>query len=477
MFYSQFGEDKILTTIFNNEYKGNCIDIGASNGTSGNNTYYFEKNGWDCLCIEPIPTSFEMCKTIRKKCINCCVSDKNKDDVNFYICQLKDGNTDAISSLSIDTRLIKTHSHIIDKIIPIKVKCKTLTTILDDIKFDENIDFISIDTENTELDVLKGIDFNKFTVKILIIENNFNEDHHEKYLLEKNFVKFERTGVNDFYLNVNLDFSNMNNVFQENFINNMKEKSIISIRQSLVENKPLSYLSGGKLGDFVNQLSVICENYHKTGKKGILYIRDLENIHDKFQNGVENIYKETYDFIIKQEYIEDYKIYTNETYDINLSTWREGNLNQNFYNIYKQFYNVEWASHKWLDNIEINQEWKDVIVINVTPYRFPSNETINKFLKNINDNLAHCFFIGFNINDYVTFVSQTKLNINFYKCKDLYEMLVIINSSKMAYLGLSAPATFANALHKNHILMSCGIPIDNQLNNFKQYTPHLLDMY
>ena len=35
---------------------------------------------------------------------------------------------------------------------------------------------------------------------------------------------------------------------------------------------PILYVSGGLLGDFINQLSVINEKYLETGRKGILYI-------------------------------------------------------------------------------------------------------------------------------------------------------------------------------------------------------------
>ena len=63
MFYGQFLEDKYLSKFFDKEYKGTCVDVGAYDGISGSNSYFFEKNGWDCLCIEPVPESFNKCKT------------------------------------------------------------------------------------------------------------------------------------------------------------------------------------------------------------------------------------------------------------------------------------------------------------------------------------------------------------------------------------------------------------------------------
>lgn len=59
---------------------------------------------------------------------------------------------------------------------------RSLTSLLDELNFPLNIDFISIDTENTELDVLKGIDINKYNIKLFVIENNYNELKCEMYL-------------------------------------------------------------------------------------------------------------------------------------------------------------------------------------------------------------------------------------------------------------------------------------------------------
>jgi hypothetical protein len=62
------------------------------------------------------------------------------------------------------------------------------------------IDFITIDTEGTELDVLKSFDVNKYNIKLLVVENNFNDPYVENYLADKMWVKDKRIEVNDFYI-------------------------------------------------------------------------------------------------------------------------------------------------------------------------------------------------------------------------------------------------------------------------------------
>lgn len=62
MYYSQFGEDKILAEIFRGKSKGLCIEVGANDGVNDSTTMYFENVGWNCILIEPNP---ELCKMIR----------------------------------------------------------------------------------------------------------------------------------------------------------------------------------------------------------------------------------------------------------------------------------------------------------------------------------------------------------------------------------------------------------------------------
>lgn len=205
MVYSQFGEDDYLKTLFPIGYKGSCVEVGAYDGISGSNTFLFEKMGWDCICIEPIPNQFEKCKNFRKKCVECCISNQDNQFKNFTIFNLNGNNQSAISSLIPDERLIKSHQHLIVNKQEIKVLSRTLTSVLDEFNFGVDIngkkfiDFISIDTENTELDVVQSLNFEKYNVKYFVVENNYEEPLVEKYLNKFGYKKFHRTGVNDFF--------------------------------------------------------------------------------------------------------------------------------------------------------------------------------------------------------------------------------------------------------------------------------------
>lgn len=201
-FYGQHDEDKYMNSFFNYGYTGVCVEVGAYDGRSLSNTYHFEQNGWKCLCIEPISESYEKCKMIRENCVNCCISEDDNVEKEFTIFNIQNNNECAISSLQPDIRLISSHKHLINNVRRVNVISRRLSSLLDELNFPTEIDFISIDTENTELDVLKSIDFSKYNIRFFIVENNYNEPFCENFLVNFGYRKINRIAVNDFYAKV-----------------------------------------------------------------------------------------------------------------------------------------------------------------------------------------------------------------------------------------------------------------------------------
>jgi FkbM family methyltransferase len=198
--YGDYETDLAIQKYFEPGYIGTCIDIGAGMGTERSNTYYFEKNRWVCLCIEPNPNLYRHMRMYRRLALNLACSNYDKKSAPFQVYVVNQDNQEAISSLVVDQRLVESHKGIIDKTYEIQVEVKKLDTILSKINI-EKIDFISIDTEGTELDVLQGFDIARWKPKLLVIENNFNDTKLKEYLSKFGYILSERIGVNDFYVN------------------------------------------------------------------------------------------------------------------------------------------------------------------------------------------------------------------------------------------------------------------------------------
>lgn len=211
------------------------------------------------------------------------------------------------------------------------------------------------------------------------------------------------------------------------------------------------YLSGGMLGDFIQQLSIIYENYLENKEKAILYISNKER--DPFRFPIEKVYEDTKDIIMNQPYIKEYKIHQGEDYDVNLSIWRDhGNLfTTPFIDNIRDVYHIEWGLHKWLMNLPIDDNYKEYIVINTTNYRFPVNIDWQKFMEDSVD--KHILFVGFDKEQYDFFIDSTKCkNIPFYQVSSLFELCIIINSCSLFIGSLSAPLSIAFALYTKCVI-------------------------
>jgi len=211
----------------------------------------------------------------------------------------------------------------------------------------------------------------------------------------------------------------------------------------------ISYIAGGLFGDFFHQLSVIKENHVLTGKRGILYIA---NIGDSFKLGLENTYEKTYDLIMSQDYIKDYKIHNGEHCDVNLSAWRTNRLlyYYNWYFIFRDAYGIQWGSHKWID-VPKNETWTDKIIINEPSYRV-SKINYTKLYDKYKEKLVFVAFKETNYIDYQSFTEKTGLDVQYYNPENIVDLATIINSCEL-FVGIpSGMMAIAFAVKANILL-------------------------
>jgi FkbM family methyltransferase len=202
MFFGQFNPpvDFYIKQYFPEGYVGRCIEVGAVDGVFLSNTYHFELNGWECLCVEPIPKYFESLEKNRKNAVRYAATNENSDNREFTVFTMANANQSSVSGLAVDNRLLVAHEAYRPVQETISVKTRRLDWIIDNHFKGGAIDFISIDTEGNELDVLKSIDLDAYDVKLLIVENNYNDPVIEQYLSEFGWRKDKRVEVNDFYI-------------------------------------------------------------------------------------------------------------------------------------------------------------------------------------------------------------------------------------------------------------------------------------
>ena len=169
--YSQEGEDMILMRIFEKQNNGFYIDVGALHPKRFSNTYYFYLKGWRGINIDATPGSMKKFNKTRPNDINIeqAVSDK-KTELTFYMF-----NEPALNTFSekIKDNLLNTSNYkLINKQ---KLQTKKLCEIFqENLVQNQTIDFISIDVEGYDFEVLKSNDWDSYIPKVILIESHFN---------------------------------------------------------------------------------------------------------------------------------------------------------------------------------------------------------------------------------------------------------------------------------------------------------------
>lgn len=196
-YYAQFGEDKILNEIFNKKI-GTCVEVGGFDGVTGSNSYFFEKLGWRCIVVEPMPDFCEKIRSVRTCEVMEIAASEKAGEVEFYVAE----GVETLSTIQKDDNHFARIKSLSDKGIR-KIIVKTAR--LDDILLDCGItsfDFLTIDVEGHELSVLAGLSFSKISPRIVIIEDNSNgiDSQVKKFMQSVSYIRFKKTGCNDWYV-------------------------------------------------------------------------------------------------------------------------------------------------------------------------------------------------------------------------------------------------------------------------------------
>jgi FkbM family methyltransferase len=158
--YSNWGVDMMADFFFRGQGKGIYIDVGCHHAFLNNNTYPLYKRGWNGINIDIDFNTIDSFNYFRRNDCNIQIAashEKGNTDLFFY------HNRAAKNTLSktngLNAKEIRT------------ILTDTLNNIINNSKFkDHTIDFLSIDVEGFELNVLKGFDFKKYKPKLVVVE-------------------------------------------------------------------------------------------------------------------------------------------------------------------------------------------------------------------------------------------------------------------------------------------------------------------
>ena len=192
---SQFGQDALIGDVIFRGSPGFFVDVGARDGKVISNTYYLERIGWSGIAIEPHPELFERLKRTRQcKSVNVAASD-SRGMVEFVKFVEEPLGHSGILGTFRDLEELDHKSH---EVIP--VPSLPLAEILDGAP---DIDYLDIDVEGHELEVLKGMDFERHNVGVIGVEAHQEDAKNirliDDFLSRFNYHPFLQVGVDRFF--------------------------------------------------------------------------------------------------------------------------------------------------------------------------------------------------------------------------------------------------------------------------------------
>lgn len=201
---SQLGQELEVIKFYNNKERGFFIEIGASDGLELSNTYLLEtKYKWKGICCEPIPKKFE--KLVKNRPNSICYKEAVYNQSGLILAfdisnsyDLLSGISDHIDKYKLTVDKDKTTFH---------VETISLLDVLEKSNAPSFIEYMSLDTEGSEFEILKNFDFEKYTFGLIDVEHNFMEPRRTEIrnlLLSKGYIYKGENNWDDMYKHFSL---------------------------------------------------------------------------------------------------------------------------------------------------------------------------------------------------------------------------------------------------------------------------------
>jgi len=188
--FPQEVETKLKQAFLGQIQKGYFVDVGAFRPEEGSQTYDLEQRGWTGVLVEPQPKLAEDLRRRRSARVFAAACSSPRNSGTLMTLNLASGHS------SFDPRLniaeVKPHG-------TVEVKVRTLDEILAEAGA-RHVDFVSIDVEGHEIEVLDGFDLARWRPRLILIEDFLLNLRLHRYLQRRGYRWLRRTGINNWYV-------------------------------------------------------------------------------------------------------------------------------------------------------------------------------------------------------------------------------------------------------------------------------------
>lgn len=165
---SQLLQDIFCAITLDEKRLGFFVEVGVGSGRDISNTYMLEKHfGWKGVLVEPNRSSHASILGCRDAFLERRAGASTSGQKLSFLEMIDAGE---------HSRVVGTGGHYLPeaRTAEYEVETITLTEILDGMGAPSTIDFLSLDTEGSEIDVLSGLDLSRYCFKIMVIEHNYD---------------------------------------------------------------------------------------------------------------------------------------------------------------------------------------------------------------------------------------------------------------------------------------------------------------
>jgi FkbM family methyltransferase len=188
--FSRERESEIVREFLGAE-PGFFVDVGANDPKDGSQTWHLEQRGWTGVLVEPQPALAQRLRHERTAKVHAvaCSSPANAGaTMTLYLAGIQ-------SSLNPDHFVFKMRRNG-----SVEVPVRTLDEVLSDANAPIPIDFVSIDVEAHEIEVLDGFDLDRWKPKLILIEDMVFDRRLHRYLESRSYKWVRRTAINSWYV-------------------------------------------------------------------------------------------------------------------------------------------------------------------------------------------------------------------------------------------------------------------------------------
>lgn len=201
MSWSQNNEEQIITKYFGAGFRGTFMDLGANDGITLSNTFALANSGWKGLLVDASPQAFSRLKDCYQHMtgfdlIHTAVSSYNGEIIlNESGAHLGQNDVALVSSVK-HQEMVRWRDMVFNEV---TVPCCNFSTLMGLTQYNK-FDFISLDIEGCELDVLPQMNLQALGCKLLCVEfNGLRQDEFDAIVLPQGYKLIHKNGENLIY--------------------------------------------------------------------------------------------------------------------------------------------------------------------------------------------------------------------------------------------------------------------------------------